>query len=369
MGGFRWLHFSDLHLTPEADFDTHFARNQLIKFLSAGTVSGHLQWDYIFFTGDIANKGKYDGVKDFINKLFCSLNLRDTRRVFWSVGNHDISRESKLRSLIIENIRDVEKRSVQFESCMDDPEIREFLLDRGMNDYYERHKEILNKEAFINNPSSPHAKHVLPDLNLIVLNTCITSCDDNDEHKLHINECGLNTAFEGLNPNNPVFVIGHHGREYFKNIEQKKFGYFLNSSGVDLYLCGHSHTLGHACIDDAGRDIHQISCGGGIVDEDPTKFSFIHGSYNSTKHSVVIKPYSYEGNGNKEWHFDQHLHLRLDGVTELALTGNKDKTLAAKMSPTNGVDTIIRNELVHNTQVEWLSGFFRFDDRQMRGRI
>ena len=66
LGDFHWLHFSDLHLTPEEKFDTIMARDELKKFLRDETTAGRLTCDYIFFTGDIANKGNYDGVSGFI---------------------------------------------------------------------------------------------------------------------------------------------------------------------------------------------------------------------------------------------------------------------------------------------------------------
>jgi len=45
MGSFSWLHFSDLHLTPKANFDTRYAREQLLTFLHNETVKQRVNID------------------------------------------------------------------------------------------------------------------------------------------------------------------------------------------------------------------------------------------------------------------------------------------------------------------------------------
>ena len=363
MGSFHWLHFSDLHLTPEERFDTKYARSQLSDFLRTETSAGHLPCDYIFFTGDIAHKGNYDGVLDNIQKLLDSLGWDKYERVFWSVGNHDIPRDSKLRALIINHIRSNENETGLFEEFMDDSEIRDVLFLKGMKDYHQCHKKVLKREAFDIDSPAPHNQYLLPDLNLIVLNTCLTSCDNNDEHNLYIKESGLLSAFEDLNPINPTFVIGHHGIEYFKESEQRGIGHSFDSSNVDIYLCGHSHWFGHAVIPGPHREIHQITCGVGL-DAKYSKFSFLYGYYNQNDRSVLIEPYSYEGNGSKNWHFDSNLHRKLDGNTTLQLTGDRTKSLPIQAPVRQKFDSESGGESTQKKQLEWSSGYFGFDDKQ-----
>ena len=86
MSSFHWLHFSDLHLTLDADenFNTQYARKQLLAFLNDETDAGRLPYDCIFMTGDLAHKCNYDGVSKHIQHLFTSLKWkwRDYDRAF-----------------------------------------------------------------------------------------------------------------------------------------------------------------------------------------------------------------------------------------------------------------------------------------------
>jgi len=364
MGSFHWLHFSDLHLTPKVKFDTQYARARLLEFLGNEVSAGRLPCDYIFLTGDIANKGKHDSVPAFMQQLFASLSWRKRDHVFWAAGNHDISRENKLRSLVIGAIRSRKKERELFEECMDDPEIREVLLDRCMGEFYRTHKEVLRKDAYSDTSVSPHEKYSLPDLNLVVLNTCITSCDEADKENLFIRERGLQHAFEGLSGDKPTFVMGHHGREYFRMSEQDILDSLFESDRVDLYLCGHAHRLGHTYFPEAKRHIHQITCGGGNVNKTPSKFTFIHGYYDSEDHSILIKPYSYEGNGNRRWHFDEHLHLKLDGVTKLELTSRRAEAVQEKLPGDDEHNRATSSDPSQKKQAEWSSAFFQIDDKQ-----
>jgi len=353
MGSFSWLHFSDLHLTPKTNFDTGYAREQLLDFLRNETVIGALPCDYIFITGDIAHQNNYDGVKDFATNLFHALNWSPENydKVFWAVGNHDISRNNPIRNLIIADTRNAQDREDLFDERMNSVDFQEILISKGMNDYHHWHKKLLGRDVYANNSISPHTPYRLLDLNLIVLNTCLTSCDDNDEHSLLINESGLKCAFEGFDHSNPTFVIGHHGKEFFTRETQDNVGHLFNSKNVDLYLCGHSHRLGYDIFPQAGRDLPQIVCGGGISDK-YSKFSFMHGFYDKDKDEVTIKPYSYAEHGNRNWQFDGSLHLRLDGIKPLKLTGEKQKAPLIKQRVNIDNDS-------SSKQWEWSSGFFR----------
>ena len=357
MGSFHWLHFSDLHLTPKISFKPYYARSQLLKFLDRETTAGRLPCDYIFITGDIANQGNYDGVPRFIEQLFKSLEWSDYKRVFWAVGNHDISRTSLLRKLVIKRIREGEYDSELFENLMFDPEIREVLIQKVMKEYHRWHKEILT-EATKGNFSDPHNKYLLPDLNLVVLNTCLTSCDDSDEHNLCIQDCSLHEVFEGLDRSKPTFVMGHHGMEFFKHSERRAMAHLFDSSSVDLYLCGHSHALGHSEFPEVCREIHQITCGG-ITTANCYNPTFIHGHYDSATHSIQITPYSYATAGNQDWQFNPGIHRKFNGAMKLKLTGELTQPSPIKAPVNLDLSSATGSTPIYRKQLEWSAGFFQ----------
>ena len=365
MDCFNWLHFSDLHLTPKQSFDSQYARKRLLQFLHDEASNGRLPCDYVFFTGDIADKGNYDGVQDFIPDLFGALNWKSNasiNRAFWAVGNHDIPRKSLLRSWVIDKIR--AEGADCFEECMNDTEIRKLLHPKVLDEYSYWHERLLGRDSGIVDSGNPHAQHILPHLNLIVLNTCLTSCDEKDDQNLHIKESGLQYAFDGLDASKPTFVIGHHGREFFERESQEQLGYIFDTSNVDLYLCGHSHKLGHAEFPEAGREIHQITCGGGVSGK-RAKFTFLHGYFDGTKNEITIKPYSYADEGNRSWQLDRSLHRKLDGMTALKLTGERrEPTLINSVfNYTNDSNSV---HSIYKKQLAWSQSFFSSADGSER---
>ena len=324
MHDFHWLQFSDLHLTPKANFDNGYARMQLLETLKRETICGHLPCDYIFITGDVAHKNDYGNIQNFIIDLLDALGWTAEKNgnVFWAVGNHDISRNNELRKLaIVKGLRIADDGMRQFEDWMVNPDFNELLLSKGMSAFFAWHNEILGRAPY-GDANYPHSRYILPHLNLIVLNTCLTSCDDNDEHNLHIIEPGLLALFDGLNQCNPTFVIGHHGFRFFTESTQEDLGNLFDSKNVALYLCGHSHRLGYDEFPQASKIIPQITCGGGMLDG-YAKLSFAHGFYNCANHEVTIIPYSYVEQGNKNWQYDGSLHRKLRGSVPIKLTSLK----------------------------------------------
>jgi predicted phosphodiesterase len=306
-GDFSWLHFSDLHLTPEKNtsFDTTRAMQELRKSLEKGDLTA----DYVLITGDIAHKGDYTGTeKSFAVFLDALVKTGiDKKRIFWAVGNHDIqSRSLSWRNQVIEKIRkdDAEFITDSFwRSLKCEEEL--LLLNNGIKTYTERHKELL-WDASASSSQIGHAFYPLDSLNLIVLNTCFTSYDDNDAGKLHVITDKLDEYSCHIDDKKPVFVIGHHGREWFLPIERTRLDYLFKDLNVDLYLCGHNHELGYGKITYSPYDIHQFTCGG--LNSAATNFTFMRGQYDSSKSSVSIVPYTYRGSG---WMCDYQLHPRL----------------------------------------------------------
>lgn len=316
MRDFQWLHFSDLHLCSD-DSNAADARKSLIKYVETERKAGRLKFDYIFITGDVADKAKYDQSESYLKELFTALGLKITKRslskVFWAVGNHDISRsDTSKRSEIIKKIRNPgEKYSLSDGLDEKNREDSGLLLDSGMLPYKDEYKKILKRDLEAT-AKEPHILKEFPDLNIVVLNTCITSTDDNDTHNLYIQSKHLKRVFESIHDKDkPLFVIGHHGRDFFYMDEMYTLSDVFDEMGVDVYLCGHNHKLGVALFPDTQRDIYQFTCGGGPSFSTKTNFSFMHGAFDCSDISIQITPYSYRLDGDKEWSVDEHLSRRL----------------------------------------------------------
>ncbi len=299
MGNFNWLHLSDLHLEQFEQFDVSRMRNKLLEELK--TLE---EVKYIFITGDIANKSEYGNAKEIIDNIRAATGV-SKENVFWSVGNHDISRNNKSRNNLIKRIRGNGNRGKKkFEAIISDDENRCLLYDFQFKTFYEKYNEILEYDP----AGKPHAFYETDDLCIINLNTCITSFDDNDAHNLHIIEPNLLKIFE-KKYDKPVFVLGHHSIDFFSDDEKEKVQEMFDGK-ADLYLCGHAHRLGYMLIPNTELEVHEITCGGGICDK-YSVYSFVYGKYNSETKSIKVVPYSYRDRGNKKWQPDYELHRKL----------------------------------------------------------
>ena len=309
MSNFKWLQVSDLHFTIKDSFDMSFARKALLKCLATESIKPN----YIFITGDIADKNDYSASKMYIEELLKTVGFidsKDKEKVFWSVGNHDIKRGFEHREQIITKIRETKNHSKEFESSMADDEKHAILTHIGMSSYIKECENILDRKLNSDEILDAHHYTEFDDFNLVVLNTCLTSCDDDDHYKLMIIEKRLYNLFDRIkNKDKPIIVIGHHGKMFFHMFEQDKLAHLFEEVGVDLYLCGHSHRLGYDRFDYTGRDIPQITCGGGRIEDGYSVFSFMVGEYNSLECTVTITPYSYRE--SREFKKDYNLCRRL----------------------------------------------------------
>ncbi|MDR2712464.1 MAG: metallophosphoesterase, partial [Clostridiales bacterium] len=343
MGGFKWLQFSDLHFSMHDSFDTRMARKALLDFLA----KERFTCDYIFFSGDIADKNNYTDAEVYIQKIISNIAHE---QVFWAAGNHDIKRGSLLRSNIITQIRSDKDPQKQFEKNMADQEIRVLLTYSGMSDYISQYDQLFGRKLPTDEISAAHIYYPLDHCNLVVLNTCLTSCDDNDPSNLLIAEPRLLEVFDRVSDKSkPLIVIGHHGKDFFHYDEQEKLAKLFEDAGVDIYLCGHSHRLGYARFDAAGRDIPQITCGGGKIDN-YSVFSFMLGEYDAGKNTVSITPYSYSDRGSGQFQKDFNLHRRLKEDNNRFILSRLGKPHPETDEPSRPVISLVEEDLFDRSQ-------------------
>lgn len=327
-GDFSWLHFSDLHLKPENDevFDIDHARRELLNFLESEGKSIR----YVFITGDIAHKGSYDGTKGFLSVLIDTLESVNINKVFWAVGNHDIqSRPLKWRAKIINEIR-CDKNIDRFRQALHNEEESALLLDIGMKAYFENHRGLLGRDVTEDALSIGHAFYPLDELNLVVLNTCLTSCDNNDTGQLHVATPKWEDLSKNIDKEKPVVVLGHHGKEFLAPNERERLGIMFKSLNADIYLCGHNHAVGYDHITYTLHDIHQFTCG--ALTSDAASFTFMRGVYTSDDRNISVIPYTYRGNSG--WEPDFLLHSRLIKNNKFVL-GRLDTLLRQKSKAIN----------------------------------
>jgi hypothetical protein len=141
MNKFTWLHFSDLHFNSGDSFVMAHARKSLCSFLK----NNNMSCDYLFITGDIADKGEYSKSIISIKELIDSISFNtDCENIFWSAGNHDIERGITLKDKVIRRIRENSNPREIYQKimCDDDSIEKEILCKNGMAKYYKNYKSI-----------------------------------------------------------------------------------------------------------------------------------------------------------------------------------------------------------------------------------
>lgn len=291
MGNFKWLHLSDLHFRMCEGFDMSLILERLETVLKKE--AEHIKFRYIFLTGDLADRFDYSMVEPRIKKLLLESGiLEDGGKVFWACGNHDISRMRRYRNREIKDIRDKSKEDISFETEFADDESRGLLLN-VFNEYYTVRDSLLGMDRV---DDYPHQVIHTEDAEIILLNTCLMSCDDEDEHRLYLCEPKLINLFNEIEKGKPVFVLGHHSLNYLADSDRERLLSLFREKNVSIYLCGHAHQLGVQPLFENTQEI----VSGGFKTDGYAVISFIIGVYDEENKEYGLIPYTWRP-GSMQW--------------------------------------------------------------------
>lgn len=285
MGNFKWLHLSDLHFRVCEGFDMNMILDRLQKKLEEEAIKE--RFNFIFITGDLADRCDYTMTERWVRKLLLDSGiLKDDGQIFWVCGNHDIPRKKlRIRENLIGEIRDKEHAEIKFENEFADEESRDVIL-RAFNDFYKYRELFFEMDK---GDTYPHKVVHMDEAEIVLLNTCLTSCDDDDEHRLYLCEPKLIALFHEIEQGKPVFVLGHHSLNYLVDSDRMKLLNLFRESNVSAYLCGHSHQLGVYPLSD---NIFEIVSGGFQIDGHAV-ISFFVGNFDEGCGAYELIPYTY----------------------------------------------------------------------------
>lgn len=248
-----WLHLSDAHLPPgSADtYRVNKVLGALIKTLRENAAKG-LQPDVIFFTGDLADKGKgYKNAKSFFDDLLDATGLKERfhdeakRRLFVVPGNHDVDR---VKTKFLERPLNTQEDSDEFFS----PEHVEFRQPYFSR--FHRYQEFFN-DYFAGIRQFSAEQHwyaeVLPlDLNgyslklgVIGLNSAWFCQDEDDKEKLWIGERVCDDAFKSIRDKggSDITIVLHHHPYICLHPGRARFEKGMITQKADIALYGHIH--------------------------------------------------------------------------------------------------------------------------------
>lgn len=239
----RWLHLSDFHVGKD-NYAQRRMFERIIRHVTEKTESG-ITPDFVFITGDIADKGLPEEYNlfnfeflDALQKVFVN---GPAVRCYAVPGNHDVDRT---------------RRQAFDQREMADPGKRYFdASDEGRNQ-----RELLfpRFEAFVDNDcTAPQGLWVMSAaghfalteeidgfrVRIIGINTAWLSKDDHDRERLTPGKSLVEHALARFDDCRLCIVLGHHPLDWVLPSERRMISALLGKASA-LYLHGHLHYVG-----------------------------------------------------------------------------------------------------------------------------
>jgi len=323
MNKIKWVHLSDLHF---GSGETTTIRNLLLDFLDKIKDE---EFKYLFISGDIfyaphffkTEKEKEKTIEDavsFILKVISSLKICKSN-VFIVPGNHDTDRQiEKKNSKKEQYINGIQKNYEDLED-LDVKKLSEFQKDfnkfckRVNTKKYDNETQRLKKETNrvrVNFCELGHKSVIKDDIDVLMLNSSLSSCKDNDTlllgaksfiNEIHKTRLGNDTI--------PLFVLSHH---HLHNFHGNDFitlkTHLKNKKGTLLYLCGHEHHEDIHKLD----DIIFLVCGTHLKKDHKHKklneVSFLTGVFDTTLAETKVSYY--------KWHYGKAIWMKNRDISE-----------------------------------------------------
>lgn len=265
---FKWIHLSDLHFQEEDGFNGEKLKSSLVDYLKGiGPVNA------LFLTGDFRyakkSQGNIDVITSYIMEIANSSKV-DKNNIFYVPGNHDLDRGSIRNALIDAVIAAYSPSSGKF----DDQILNKIISDF---DFFAKIEKQIYGETFLANHPGIHRVKKLANCNLLLLNTAITACRDEERGNLLLGSYYLNEALKELDPEKPTIVLGHHGSSFLNRDDSKQSFIAMEQKNIRLYLCGHEHAL---WAESCGNNIKQITTGCIFDEQGAVTAGFAVGSLN-----------------------------------------------------------------------------------------
>jgi len=262
-GYFSWIHISDIHFRDSESFNTEELREKLLTYLKkyVGVNALIISGDFRFGPDKTNNS---DEVVKYIYQCASELKV-DDKKIFVVPGNHDLNRDP-VRTAVV---NEVKKKYNSIDGRIDSK-----LLD-VLNFSFSYYNELNEKLGATGSSTSsnPHRLVDAGEVYFLLLNTDVV-VDGNECNDLIIGTSLVREALKKCKESKPIIAVGHHGSELWKPEEQKTCFTMLDSKGVRLYLCGHSHSVDFS---NPTKNISQVTLGCLTQPNDEVESSIAYG--------------------------------------------------------------------------------------------
>lgn len=288
----KWLEFSDLHF-EYTNVDTVNVRDNLLKTIT----EEELNVDFILMCGDFFYKGNIEESKiktceDYIHKIISCAGC-DKSDVYMTPGNHDLTRSAErthlLRYYTGINYQTGEKKT-EDEHELDANAFKSLSNSSpaSFGGYAKLYKRITGKVFKGNDECIEKDSY-----RILNINTSILAGSEYDEGNLSVYCRPLLEECKKIKNDDKINIaFMHHGVEFLKKSDRKKFEQLMESYYIDIVFSGHSHDIGIRTYDHTRSRIRQFTCGGPLQDG-YNKPSFYYCIYDSETHELKCCLYTF----------------------------------------------------------------------------
>ncbi|MEN3943505.1 metallophosphoesterase [Prosthecobacter sp. SYSU 5D2] len=237
----RWLHVSDLHVGMD-----DYAQRSMFEYIKSHVKKRKEEGfipDFLFVTGDLANKGLSSEYEtfwlEFIAPLQEVIGNGIEHRTFVVPGNHDVNRKVNPH---FDRAEMADPKSHCFDANDEGLDLRTILLPR-FKAFIDSDSTVA--EGMFGKPEGSFTN--LSEINnlkvgIAGINTAWLCKDDQDERKLTPGKTLLEHSLIQLGDIDLTIVLGHHPLEWLAPGEQKAIKSILARHHA-LYLHGHLHNV------------------------------------------------------------------------------------------------------------------------------
>ena len=315
-----WLHLSDAHLPPggEDDYRVDKALDALIETLREDNANRRAP-DLIFFTGDLAAKGKcYAKARRFFDDLLAATGLSGRlgeteakRRLFLVPGNHDVDR-SKTKFV---------RRPLTTQDECDEFFAPGAGEDRGMffdrfqayatffNEYFDGVRQISAEDHAIAETIAMGPEGRGLRVGVIGLNSAWFSQDDHDRNQLWTGQRTCDLAMHRIGDRSScdlLIVLTHHPLTWLNDVDEKPVRGFL-SSRYAVHLFGHEHRATTPRTEDESGERLGL-CTGALFESSTKPKRALWGSVDRARRALTVRPIRYEPGPPASWTIDTSLY-------------------------------------------------------------
>lgn len=287
----RWLHCSDFHIGKDRTAQEKLT-SRIIDHVEKEVSKGFIP-DFVFVTGDIANRANKNEYKNFRNEFF--LPLKKVLGESWEgkiiviPGNHDVDRTQN--DTFDRNIP-LDAKSPFFDPDKQGKTKREILMPRFKA--YRQGSFSNIPGDWVSNPEGAFAEvYDFQDVQVGVvgINTAWLSKDGHDRHQLTPGIPLVEAALVKVKDCQICFVLGHHPLNWLHEENAQRLKALFGLHGV-IYLHGHMHQADGSREDGAGNDFLVFQAGAAFQarDGEPWKNGLLWGKIDLSTGSALLSP-------------------------------------------------------------------------------